>query len=60
MSGKRLDSQQLDNFSLIETDHRLAIDDRYRRALKALIEQFLQSRFIRAHIFLDKLNALLR
>ncbi len=47
-------------FSLIETDHRLAVNNRDRRALKALIEQFLQSRFIRADIFLDKLNALLR
>ena len=60
MSGKRLDSQQLDNFSLVKTDHRLAVNDCDRRALKALIEQFLQSRFIRAHVFLDKLNALLR
>ena len=45
---------------MIETDDRLAVDDCDRRALKALIEQFLQIRFIRADIFLDKLNALLR
>jgi hypothetical protein len=45
---------------LIETDHRLPIDERHRYALKAGGEQFFQRRFIRADVFLDKFNALLR
>jgi len=45
---------------LIEADHRLTINDRHRRALKALIEQFLQSGLVGAHIFFDKIDAFLR
>jgi hypothetical protein len=55
-----LNSQQLHNFSLIEADHRLALNDRYRRALKAEIDQFFQRRLVRADVILYELNALLR
>jgi len=55
-----LDSQQLHNLGLIETDYRLAVDDRYRRALKAEIDQFFQRCLVGADVFFRKLNALLR
>ena len=53
-------SQQLHNLSLIEADNRLAVDDRYRRALKAEIDQLFQRRLVRADVFLHELHALLR
>ncbi len=55
-----LNSQQLHDFGLVEADHRLAVDDRYRRALKAEIDQFFQRRLIGADVFFHELNALLR
>ena len=55
-----LNSQQLHNLGLIETDYRLAVDDRYRRALKAEIDQFFQRCLVGADVFFHKLNALLR
>jgi hypothetical protein len=33
-----LQSEELDDFQLIEPDHRLSIDDRHRRALKSLVD----------------------
>ena len=53
-------SQQLHDLGLIETDYRLAVDDRYRRALKAEIDQFFQRSLVGADVFFHKLNALLR
>jgi len=38
----------------------LAIDDRDRRALKSLVEQFFQRCLIGANILFDKFNTLLR
>ena len=55
-----LQSEQLHDLQLIEADHRLAVDNRHRCALKPLIDQFLHRRFIGADIFLDERNALLR
>ena len=57
---QKLEPQQLDELRLIEADHRLAVDDRDRRALKTLTEQLFQSFLVRAHVFFGKLNALLR
>ena len=56
----RLQAEQFDKPRLIETDYRLPVDNRYRRALKTLIEQFFQRRLVGANIFLHELNALLR
>ena len=55
-----LQPQQLDELVLIETDHRLAVDQSHRRALETRVKQFLQRGFVRPNVFLDKLNALLR
>jgi hypothetical protein len=45
---------------LVETDYGLSVDDGYRRALKALIEQLFERGLIGANIFFHELNALLR
>ena len=58
--GGILQTEQLHDLDLVETDNRLAIDDRYRRALKPLIDQLFHRHLIGADIFLDELNALLR
>ena len=55
-----LNSQQLGNFLLIKPDNRLAIDERYRRALEALIEQLFQRRLVTADVFLHKAHSFLR
>jgi hypothetical protein len=59
-SLKNLYTQQLDNFSLVEADHRLPVNNCYRRALKAEIDQFFQRRLVCANVFLHELNTLLR
>ena len=45
---------------LVETDDGLSVDDGYRRALKALIEQLFERGLIGANIFFHELDALLR
>jgi hypothetical protein len=45
---------------LIESDYRLAIDDRHRRALIPHFDQLFQGLLIGPHVFIDKVNALLR
>jgi UDP-glucose 4-epimerase len=59
-STTNLYAQQLDEFSLVEADHRLAVNNCDRRALKTEIDQFFQGRLICANVFFDELNALLR
>ena len=54
------DSQNLADFRLVKSDNRLAVDDCHRRALKTLVQKFLQRGLIGADIFLDEHNALLR
>ncbi len=60
MRDASLQPEQFDKLRLIEADHGLPVDNRYRRALKTLIEQLFQRRFVGANIFLHELNALLR
>ena len=55
-----LQAEQFSKLRLIEPDYGLPVDDRYRRALKTLIEQLFQRRLVGANIFLHELNALLR
>ncbi len=57
---KKSQAKQLADFRLVESDHRLTVNDRHRRALKPLVEQFLQRRFIGADIFLYELDPFLR
>ena len=57
---KRLQAEQFDELRLIEADHGLPVDDRYRRALKTLIEQLFQRRLVGANVFLHELNTFLR
>ena len=54
------DADELHYFDLIKTDYRFPIDDRHGRALIAHVDQLFQCRLIGAHIFLDKLDSLLR
>ncbi len=56
----RLQAEQFNKLRLIEADYGLPVDDRYRRALKPLVEQFFQRCLVGANIFLHELNALLR
>jgi hypothetical protein len=55
-----LQPQKLLDFTLIETDHRLAVDDRHRRALITHFDQLFQGLLIGADVLIDKFNALLR
>ena len=55
-----LQFQQLDELVLIESDHRLTVDQSHRRALKPGVEQFFERGLIRADIFFNENNALLR
>jgi hypothetical protein len=48
------------DFILIESDHRLSVDNRHRRALITHIDQFFQGLLIGADVLIDKFNALLR
>jgi hypothetical protein len=48
------------DFGLIESDYRRAIDDRHWRALITHFDQLFQGLLIVAHVFIDKVNALLR
>ena len=52
--------EQIHDFLLVEADHRLAVDDGHRRALKTLVEQLLERRLVGADIFFDERDALLR
>jgi len=56
----KLQSEQLHNLFLVKTHHRLAVNNRHRRTLKALVKELLQDRFVGAEIFLDELDTLLR
>ena len=53
-------TEQLDQFLLVEPHHRLAVDDRHRRALKTLIDQFFQRRLVGADVLFNELHAPLR
>jgi hypothetical protein len=60
LQQKSLEAEQFHQLGLIETDYRLSVDDGYRGALKTLIKQFFQGRFVGANILFHELNALLR
>jgi len=57
---KPLQAEQFDELGLVETDYGLSVDDGYRRALKALIEQLFERGLIGANIFFHELDAFLR
>ena len=56
----QLQSEELHDLQLIETHHRLPVDNCHGGALKPLIDQLFHGGFIGANIFLDELYALLR
>src|SRR5262249_34058898 len=56
----RLDAQKLRQLVRIETDDRLAVDQRDRRALISQTQQLFQGIGILAHVFIHELNTLLR
>jgi len=52
--------EKLRYFQLIESDDRLAVDNRHSRTLKTSIDQLFHRGLIGRYFFFDKLNALLR
>lgn len=55
-----LKPQQLQYLGLIETNHRLTVDNRHGGALKSRVEQLLERGLVGANVLLYKVNALLR
>ena len=55
-----LESQKLLDPLLIKTNHRLAVDERYRSALVTQGKQLFQRRLVLAHVLVNEGNPFLR